>query len=105
MRKSRTQQISYGNHFFVQDVVSDGLSIENGGLRNFWGVLRCLNSAPFLTFFPILKKKIPIFKFLLKDWDFHSVNMHTSYMVMFSFNFMAIVCVKANLFSIDQKRT
>ena len=48
-----------------------------------------------MTFFPILKKKIPIFKkkFFFEDWDFHSVNTHTSYMVTFSFNLMAIVCV------------
>ena len=41
----------------------------------------------------------PIFNFF-NDWDFHSVNTHTSYMVTFSFNLMSIVCVIANLFFI-----
>ena len=48
-------------------------------------------------FFPILKKKSPklfFFFFFFEDWDFDSINTHTSYMVMFSL----IVCVIANLF-------
>ena len=63
-------------------------------------------------FFPQFKKKyqsskkkiyfIMIF-FFFEDWDFHSVNTHRHYMVIFSFNLMAIVCVIANLFFIDQK--
>ena len=56
------------------------------------------------AFFPNFEKKIPIFNFFfVEDWDFLSVNTHTSYMVKFSFNLMAIVCVIANLFFIDQK--
>ena len=50
-------------------------------------------------FFPQFKKipippppPLPIF-FFLKHWDFHSVTTHTSCMVTFSFDLMAIVCV------------
>ena len=56
------------------------------------------------VFFPNLKKNpnLPKKYFFFEDWDFYSVNTnihtHTSYMVMFSFNLMAIVCVIANLF-------
>ena len=41
------------------------------------------------------KKNIPNFqkRFFFEDWDFHSVNTHTSYMVRF-FNLIAIVCVR-----------
>ena len=51
-----------------------------------------------MTFFPILKKNPNLAKknnkhSFWEDWDFHSVNSHTSYMVAFSFNLMAIVCV------------
>ena len=40
---------------------------------------------------------------IFEDWDFISVNTQTNYMVMFSFNVMAIVCVIAYLFFIDHK--
>ena len=42
--------------------------------------------------------------FFFENWDFHSVNVntHTSYMVTFSFNLIAIVCVIANCFFIDK---
>ena len=52
-----------------------------------------------MHFLPILKK-FPIQKkfFGFEDWDFNSVITHTSYMVTFSLNVMAIVCVIANLF-------
>ena len=51
------------------------------------------------AFFPILKI-IPIFIyfiFIFFDWDFHSVNTH-KHMVTFSFDLIALVCVKAILF-------
>ena len=38
------------------------------------------------------------FILFFEDWDFHSVNTHRHYMVTFSFNLMAIVCVIASLF-------
>ena len=55
-------------------------------------------------FFPNFEKKSQSSKkiFFLEDSDFHSVNILTSYMVTFSFNLMAIVCVIT--FFIDQKR-
>ena len=53
-------------------------------------------------FFPNFERKYQSSKkkkfFFFEDWDFHSVNTHTSYMVTFSFNLMAIVCVIANFF-------
>ena len=49
--------------------------------------------------FPQFWRKILIFKNnFFEYWDFHSVNTHTSFMVMFSFNLMAKVYVIANLF-------
>ena len=53
-----------------------------------------------MIFFPILKKKSQSSKknFFFEDWDFHSVNTHTSHMVMLSFNLMAIECVIAIFF-------
>ena len=83
-------------------------------VHGFFCVLKGRNSAPFPrphsqwnlgAFFPNFGKKIQssqIF-FFFEDWDFHSVNTHKSYMLTFSFNLMAIVCVIANLFFIDQK--
>ena len=69
----------------------------------FWGVLKGPIFGPVPNdFFPILKKNPNLQKkiFFVEDWDFHSVttHTHTSYMVNFSFNLMAIVCVVANLF-------
>ena len=59
-------------------------------------------SAPFpVEFrspFPNFANKIFKKKKNFEDRDFHSINTHTSYMVTFSFNLMAIVCVIANLF-------
>ena len=49
-----------------------------------------------MTFFQISKKNPNLQKkyfVVVEDWDFHSVNTHTRYMVMFSFNLMAILCV------------
>ena len=81
-----------------------GLDKEKNEPRDFF--LGVLNSQWNLgDVFPIVKK-IPNLNFIFfKDRDFHSVNTHTltSSMVAFSFNFMAKVCVIANLFFIDQK--
>ena len=45
-------------------------------------------------FFAILKKKSKSSKkFFFEDWDFHSFNTHTSYMVTFFFNLMAICMI------------
>ena len=79
-------------------------------------VLRGRNSAPFpmefRCLFPNFEEKIPIFKkkniyiyiyfFGRLGFPF-SHHTHTSYMVTFSFNLMAIACVIANLSFIDQK--
>ena len=50
-----------------------------------------------MTFSPILKIKIPIFKkiiFFFEDWVYtESTHTQAMYMVTFSFNLMAIVCV------------
>ena len=54
-----------------------------------------------VTFFPNFEKKSQSSKnifFFFADWDFHSVNTYTSYMVTFSFNLMTIVCVLPYLF-------
>ena len=57
-----------------------------------------------MAFFPILKKFPNLQKkIFFEDLDFYSVNAHTSYMVTFSFNLMAIVCVIANMFSLLTK--
>ena len=58
-----------------------------------------------VPFFPNFEEKknnpqIFFFFFFFEEWDLHSVNTHTSYMVTFTFNLMAILCViaKLNLF-------
>ena len=73
---------------------------------DFFGVLRGQNSAafPMELHFPNFEGKNSqssknfFFFFFVEDWNFHSVNTHTSYMVMFSFNLMAIIYVIANFF-------
>ena len=55
-----------------------------------------------MTFFSVLKKSPNLIFFFFEDWDFHSVNTHTSYMVIFSFNLMAILCVIADFFLLNQ---
>ena len=48
-----------------------------------------------MIFFPILKKNPNLHFFCFEDWDFHSINTHTSYLVTFSFNLMETACVVA----------
>ena len=99
------QQISFSIFFYFNNFASawDNVTYHKAGI--FFGVLKFRPNPNGIkvTFFPI-KKKIPIFKknFFLKFGIFIQ-STHTSYIVMFSFNLMSIVCVIANLFFIDQK--
>ena len=53
--------------------------------------------------FPNYEKKIPIIFFWGGERLEFSINTHTRYVVTFSFNLMAIVWVKANVFFTDQQ--